>query len=84
MSDIYGKAGGVLAYLGAPKATRDPYAGFLATAALADLGGEFENLEKASGFDSAAGIVPDTAPETTETSGSTNGSSAVGSLKKSP
>jgi len=81
MSDIYGKAGGVLAYLGAPKATRDPYAGFLATA---DLGGEFENLEKASGFDSAAGIVPDTAPETTETSGSTNGSSAVGSLKKSP
>lgn len=62
MSDIYSKACGVLVYLGAPKATRDPYAGFLATAALAGLGGEFKSLEKASGFDSAAGIVPDTAP----------------------
>lgn len=62
MADIYSKARGVLAYIGAPKATRDPYAGFLATAALAGLGSEFKSLEKESGFDSAAGIVPDTAP----------------------
>jgi hypothetical protein len=50
MSDIYSKARGVLAYLGAAKATRDPYAGFLATAALAGLGGEFKKSREGIGF----------------------------------